>query len=201
MTEHGSPPPTDERPAKRARLEGHEPKQLDESQLQKELKAGITAYVSPDTPGFSGVLKQRYTDFLVNEILPNGRVLHFDGDDLPKADGSQKSDNGVVEDKSAEKKQETSNDTAEARSKGKKKETSSDIATVQSEEVEQEIGEGTVNTKDQQSKGEVQYPEQELTAAKIQEAEERITTYINKDGEEVSFQVISCLKNPSRRKS
>lgn len=49
-----------------------------ESQLQKELKAGITAFVSPNTCGFSGVLKQRYTDFLVNEILPNGEVLRLD---------------------------------------------------------------------------------------------------------------------------
>lgn len=199
MTEHDPLPPTDERPAKRARLECHEPKQLDESQLQKELKAGITAYVSPNTPGFSGVLKQRYTDFLVNEILPNGRVLHFDGEDLPKTDGSQKSDGGVVENKRVEKKQETANDTAEARSKGKMKETSNDIA---AEEVKQEIGEDTVTAKGQKSKWVVQHPEQELTASKIQEAEEQITTYNNKDGEEVSFQVINFLsENPRRHKA
>jgi tRNA pseudouridine13 synthase len=32
----------------------------EDDQLQKEIKAGITEFVSPDTPGFTGVLKQRY---------------------------------------------------------------------------------------------------------------------------------------------
>ncbi|OCL06043.1 putative pseudouridine synthase TruD/Pus7 [Glonium stellatum] len=49
-----------------------------DSELEKEIKAGITEYVSPDNPGFSGILKQRYTDFLVNEILPSGQVLHLE---------------------------------------------------------------------------------------------------------------------------
>jgi tRNA pseudouridine13 synthase len=76
-------PIDDEPPIKRIRLLS--PSELlskdeaeSESQLQKELKAGITAFVSPNTCGFSGVLKQRYTDFLVNEILPNGEVLRLD---------------------------------------------------------------------------------------------------------------------------
>ncbi|KAF2011144.1 tRNA pseudouridine synthase D [Aaosphaeria arxii CBS 175.79] len=42
----------------------------------RELRAGITEYVSPGL-GFSGVLKQRYTDFLVNEIGLDGRVVHL----------------------------------------------------------------------------------------------------------------------------
>lgn len=46
-------------------------------QIQKELDVGITSYVSSNTPEFSGILKKRYTDFLVNEILPSGEVLHF----------------------------------------------------------------------------------------------------------------------------
>jgi tRNA pseudouridine13 synthase len=50
---------------------------LDEDDSQKEIRSGITAFVSPDLPGFSGVLKHRYTDFLVNEILPSGEVLHL----------------------------------------------------------------------------------------------------------------------------
>ncbi|KAF2431522.1 putative pseudouridine synthase TruD/Pus7 [Tothia fuscella] len=49
----------------------------EDTQLEKELKAGINAYINPATPGFSGTLKQRYTDFLVNEILPSGKVLHL----------------------------------------------------------------------------------------------------------------------------
>jgi len=50
----------------------------DEAQLEKERRVGITAYVNPAADGFSGVLKQRYTDFLVNEVLPDGRVLHLE---------------------------------------------------------------------------------------------------------------------------
>ncbi|KAK4986863.1 multisubstrate pseudouridine synthase 7 [Elasticomyces elasticus] len=46
-------------------------------QTDLELKVGINVYVSPDTPGFTGIVKQRYTDFLVNEILPSGQVVHL----------------------------------------------------------------------------------------------------------------------------
>ena len=49
----------------------------EEGQALQERAVGITAYVSPDAPGFSGILKQRYTDFLVNEIVPSGQVLHL----------------------------------------------------------------------------------------------------------------------------
>jgi tRNA pseudouridine13 synthase len=45
--------------------------------IAKEGEVGITDFVSTSTPGFSGVLKKRYTDFLVNEILPNGKVVHL----------------------------------------------------------------------------------------------------------------------------
>ncbi|KAL1967464.1 hypothetical protein VTN77DRAFT_3249 [Rasamsonia byssochlamydoides] len=43
----------------------------------KEAEVGITEFVSSDVPGFSGILKKRYTDFLVNEIPPSGEVLHL----------------------------------------------------------------------------------------------------------------------------
>ncbi|KAJ5625236.1 hypothetical protein N7510_001545 [Penicillium lagena] len=46
-------------------------------QALKEIEVGITEYVSVDNEGFSGILKKRYTDFLVNEILPSGEVLHL----------------------------------------------------------------------------------------------------------------------------
>lgn len=49
-----------------------------DDRLDKEAQCGITEYVSPDLPGFRGVLKKRYTDFLVNEILPNGKVIHLE---------------------------------------------------------------------------------------------------------------------------
>ena len=60
----------------------------------KEAACGITEFVSRDLLGFSGILKKRYTfltammrslanlhrytDFLVNEILPSGEVVHLD---------------------------------------------------------------------------------------------------------------------------
>ncbi|KAF2271850.1 pseudouridine synthase-like protein TruD/Pus7 [Westerdykella ornata] len=80
----------EERPQKRARLEEANPKSAPtapiapiapaapvDSDLDREIRAGITEYVSPDNLGFEGVLKRRYTDFLVNEIGLDGRVLHL----------------------------------------------------------------------------------------------------------------------------
>lgn len=43
-----------------------------------EVDVGITQYLRPDLKGFKGILKQRYTDFLVNEIDPEGKVVHLE---------------------------------------------------------------------------------------------------------------------------
>lgn len=43
----------------------------------KEAEVGITEFVSTGTPCFLGILKKRYTDFLVNEILPDGNIVHL----------------------------------------------------------------------------------------------------------------------------
>jgi tRNA pseudouridine13 synthase len=64
-----------------------------DTDLEREIRAGITEYVSPDNLGFTGVLKQRYTDFLVNEILPNGEVLHLRSTGVPK---KEKAKNGTA---------------------------------------------------------------------------------------------------------
>lgn len=83
-----------------------------DAQAVKEAEVGITQFVSPDLPGFSGVVKKRYvvvdrlagwlherakkdllltqalaryTDFLVNEILPSGEVLHLKDTELSTA--------------------------------------------------------------------------------------------------------------------
>jgi tRNA pseudouridine13 synthase len=56
---------------------------VDES--AKELQVGITAFVDHTRGVFKGVLKKRYTDFLVNEILPDGRVLHLQSMDAGSA--------------------------------------------------------------------------------------------------------------------
>lgn len=45
--------------------------------IAKENVVGITSYVSSQQTTLTGIFKKRYTDFLVNEILPNGQVLHL----------------------------------------------------------------------------------------------------------------------------
>lgn len=57
------------------------------AQLEQERKAGITVWAT-DAPGFAGVVKKRYTDFLVNEILLNKHVLHLE--DIAKPEKKEK---------------------------------------------------------------------------------------------------------------
>ena len=80
-----------ERPQKRARLETTASPQAGVSSaapiapvdagalsdLDHEVRAGITEYVCPSNLGFVGTLKQRYSDFLVNEIGLDGKVVHL----------------------------------------------------------------------------------------------------------------------------
>ena len=51
--------------------------EAEQEQTARELAVGIEAFVS-DNAGFQGVLKQRYHDFLVNEIMLNGKVVRLD---------------------------------------------------------------------------------------------------------------------------
>ncbi|SPO29410.1 related to PUS7 - Pseudouridine synthase [Ustilago trichophora] len=48
-----------------------------------EARAGITAYINPDLPGFQGIIKQRFTDFMVNEIDLSGAVCRLTSLDPP----------------------------------------------------------------------------------------------------------------------
>ncbi|KAI5815315.1 putative pseudouridine synthase TruD/Pus7 [Pyronema omphalodes] len=71
-------------PAKKARLEDLTPATsipitngTSVSQTAQEIAAGITEYVNPSLPAWTGILKQRYTDFLVNEVDLHGNVLHL----------------------------------------------------------------------------------------------------------------------------
>lgn len=50
---------------------------LTECVAAKEYKVGITTFVDGSRPVLRGLVKKRYADFLVNEILPGGRVLHL----------------------------------------------------------------------------------------------------------------------------
>ncbi|MCJ1310320.1 hypothetical protein MMC25_003982 [Agyrium rufum] len=57
---------------------------IDSAPVSKEAQVGITQFTASDIAGFSGLLKKRYTDFLVNEILPSGVVVHLDNLKPPK---------------------------------------------------------------------------------------------------------------------
>nr|XP_057932535.1 pseudouridylate synthase 7 homolog isoform X2 [Doryrhamphus excisus] len=48
-----------------------------------EVDVGICNYVS-DHEGFSGILKERYSDFVVNEISKEGKIIHLDDLTIPK---------------------------------------------------------------------------------------------------------------------
>ncbi|KAJ9653544.1 multisubstrate pseudouridine synthase 7 [Neophaeococcomyces mojaviensis] len=54
------------------------------AETSKEFEVGIQAYVNSSYLSLSAVLKKRYTDFLVNEILPDGTVLHLKSTRPPK---------------------------------------------------------------------------------------------------------------------
>ncbi|KAK9141285.1 hypothetical protein Scep_010966 [Stephania cephalantha] len=51
----------------------------------EESDVGIICYVS-DLPGFRGVLKQRYSDFIVNEVDCEGNVVHLTCLDAPSTE-------------------------------------------------------------------------------------------------------------------
>jgi tRNA pseudouridine13 synthase len=104
--------PTDDtaRPAKRARLDDGTAPTLSstpapqatstpaiDEDIEREVRAGITEYVCPNNRGFTGTLKQRYTDFLVNEIGLDGKVLHLRSTEVPRR---KKANGQVVEKKS-----------------------------------------------------------------------------------------------------
>src|SRR5271156_6020405 len=66
-----------------------------DAQIQKELDVGITSFVGPHAHAFSGILKKRYIDFLVNEILPNGQVLHLRSTRPPPQQVGRSDDTGA----------------------------------------------------------------------------------------------------------
>ncbi|KAK9138802.1 hypothetical protein Sjap_009396 [Stephania japonica] len=55
----------------------------------EEADVGIVCYVS-DLPGFRGVLKQRYSDFIVNEVDCDGNVVHLRCLDAPLTEIAEK---------------------------------------------------------------------------------------------------------------
>ncbi|XP_042387375.1 pseudouridylate synthase 7 homolog isoform X2 [Zingiber officinale] len=68
-------------------------KSLDESDV------GISCFVS-SLPGFRGILKQRYSDFIVNEVDVDGNIVHLTSFDLPLEDTEgEVEDNACSDDK------------------------------------------------------------------------------------------------------
>ncbi|KAJ3173412.1 hypothetical protein HDU87_007573 [Geranomyces variabilis] len=49
-----------------------------------EEDVGITEYIAPDIPGFTGILKTRFTDFQVNEVTLDGQIVHLVSTDVPE---------------------------------------------------------------------------------------------------------------------
>ncbi|KAJ3160156.1 hypothetical protein HDU86_000992 [Geranomyces michiganensis] len=55
-----------------------------ERKMLCEADVGITEYVSPEIPGFTGILKTRFTDFQVNEVTLDGQIVHLVSTEVPE---------------------------------------------------------------------------------------------------------------------
>ncbi|CAI2166675.1 12705_t:CDS:10 [Funneliformis geosporum] len=55
-----------------------------EGKMAREVDVGITEFIDPTIPGFSGVIKQRFSDFLVYEIDNSGNIVHLTDFNLPE---------------------------------------------------------------------------------------------------------------------
>ncbi|KIW70037.1 hypothetical protein PV04_02348 [Phialophora macrospora] len=75
--------------------------------IAKERQVGIVAFVDESGSVFRGILKKRYTDFLVNEILPNGTVVHLTSVKVQQQTGMHKSRSPVPIADEVVKEQET----------------------------------------------------------------------------------------------
>ena len=73
---------------------------LDKFNKTKEEDVGITEYMSPENPGFKCVLKHRYSDFLVNEIGLDGKVVWIkESDSLPQEKKEEEKKEELTEEK------------------------------------------------------------------------------------------------------
>merc|ERR1719483_79370 len=70
----------------------------EKSESLGEKDAGITEYLG-NHPGFTAIIKQRYSDFIVNEIDPDGNVVHLKEMNLP-TDEEEKKDDKEADNKS-----------------------------------------------------------------------------------------------------
>ncbi|QLL30957.1 hypothetical protein HG536_0A07720 [Torulaspora globosa] len=81
--------------AKRARNEDSRKKLTGDGLRERDV--GIVRFLSDEIPGFSGQIKQRYTDFLVHEINEQGEVIHLKdkGFKMPKKERASAEENKV----------------------------------------------------------------------------------------------------------
>ncbi|AET38135.1 pseudouridine synthase PUS7 Ecym_2402 [Eremothecium cymbalariae DBVPG len=68
----------------------------------KEADVGITYFLSHDQPGFKGQIKQRYSDFLVNEISNDGSVVYLVDNGFKLAKKEKLSSDALKEQQKAE---------------------------------------------------------------------------------------------------
>ncbi|KAK7526148.1 pseudouridine synthase-like protein TruD/Pus7 [Phyllosticta citriasiana] len=78
-----------------------------EDQLAKEIRVGVDQFTSPETSGFIGVFKQRYHDFMVNEIAIDGTVWHLEQDAGFEAAEKKAQIEAAAEEKEKEKEKES----------------------------------------------------------------------------------------------
>ncbi|QLG70666.1 hypothetical protein HG535_0A06080 [Zygotorulaspora mrakii] len=73
-----------------------------------EEDVGITHFLSSEIPGFSGQIKQRFTDFLVNEIDNEGNVVHLTdkGFKMPKKQKPSKEEKTAKNDDEEKRRQD-----------------------------------------------------------------------------------------------
>ncbi|GAB5589309.1 multisubstrate pseudouridine synthase 7 [Umbelopsis nana] len=71
-------PPVENGPAEQSTGESAEVTAVTEADV------GILQYTSPDLPGFTGIIKDRISDFLVNEVDKSGHVVHLLSTETPK---------------------------------------------------------------------------------------------------------------------
>ena len=69
---------------------------------RSECDVGISQYLSKHE-GFCGILKQRYSDFLVNEINLDGKTVHLTSTELPEVFIQEEIENSVLSSEVLEK--------------------------------------------------------------------------------------------------
>ena len=74
------------------KLLNEEKTQAKDSNYLLETDLGITEFMTPETCGFTGILKHRYSDFVVHEIDINGKEVKLTDLSLPPKASSEVDD-------------------------------------------------------------------------------------------------------------